>query len=304
MIPEPILLVDDEADLRSFLCEALTGDGYRVEEAPDAATALRLIAGQHFPVVLTDLNMPGGPTGFDLIQAVKAVDPRTLCVVITGYASMETAIQAVRFGAYDFVQKPFKLEEIEAVLDRALDHSSVLSQLQDYQAELENRVLARVQDLQDFHAEVLTLNDLLVASQRELREGPLLAPFLAHLRGRFHPAECLALLPAPDGAWQALDAQGVPAALPAQPLPPPAALEGPLEWADGPCPDGHLIPLRSGDLVLGALYLGFGERGPFQPEDKVFVLWRRQLEAALHGLRRTRDQVGAERSKARRARPA
>jgi FixJ family two-component response regulator len=294
MIPDPILLVDDEADLRANLKEALTLDGYQVEDAPDAASALALMGTRHYPVVLTDLNMPGGPNGFQLIEAVKAHDPLTLCVVITGFASMETAIQAVKYGAYDFVQKPFKLAEIEAVLDRALDHAAVLRQLTNYQTALEDRVMARVQELNQFHQEVLKLNDLLVASQRELTEGPILGPFLAHLRDRFSPSECLALLPTPADGWELPDAQ--PGAAPAA-LPPPSGLRAPMEcaWRDG-CPEGHLIPLRSGDLILGAICLGFQERNAFHPEDPGFVLWRRQLEAALHGLRRTRDQVGAERA--------
>jgi len=299
MSSEPILLVDDEADLRANLKEALTLDGYRVEDAPDAAAALKLMAERHFPVVLTDLNMPGGPNGFQLIEAVKALDPLTLCVVITGYASMETAIQAVKFGAYDFVQKPFKLAEIEAVLDRALDHAAVLRQLADYRNDLEDRVLARVQELNRFHEEVVRLNDLLVASQRELGEGPILEPFLAHLRARFAPSECLAVLPTPAGGWERHDPSGPRPWDAAAAVPPPSGLRAPVEWEwrEG-CPEGHLIPLRSGELLLGAIGIGFEERNSFNPEDPSFVLWRRQLEAALHGLRRTRDQVGAERSRA------
>ena len=294
MIAEPILLVDDEDDLRTNLKEALTWDGYCVEEASSVPAALALLATRHFPVVLTDLNMPGGPTGLDLIAAVKAHDPATLCVVFTGFASMETAIRAVKLGAYDFVQKPFKLAEIEAVLDRALEHASVLAQVRDYQKDLEGRVLARIQELQQFHEEVLKLNALLVASQQELEEVPLLGPFLAHLRARFHPDACLALLPSGDG-WRPLG--DVPPA--AHPLPPPSALLDPVEWgwAEG-IPEGHLVPLRCNDLLLGAIYLGFRERAPFHPDDPAFVLWRSQLEAALLGLRRTQDQVGRERSRA------
>ena len=295
MIPDPILLVDDEADLRANLKEALSLDGYQVEDAADANSALALMGDHHYPVVLTDLNMPGGPNGFQLIEALRASDPLTLCVVITGFASMETAIQAVKFGAYDFVQKPFKLAEIEAVLDRALDHAAVLRQLTDYQDDLEHRVLARVRELNQFHEEVLKLNDLLVASQRELSEGPILEPFLAHLRARFNPSECLALLPTPADGWASLDAR--PWA--ATGTPPPSGLHAPVEWEwRAGCPEGHLIPLRSGGLLLGALCLGFRERNAFHPDDPGFVLWRRQLEAALHGLRRTRDQVGLERSRA------
>jgi FixJ family two-component response regulator len=295
MIPDPILLVDDEADLRANLKEALTMDGYQVEDAADAASALALMAIRHYPVVLTDLNMPGGPNGFQLIEAVKAHDPLTLCVVITGFASMETAIQAVKYGAYDFVQKPFKLAEIEAVLDRALDHAAVLRQLTNYQNDLEDRVMARVQELNQFHQEVLKLNDLLVASQSELSEAPMLEPFLAHLRARFSPSECLALLPTAGDGWELPD-RSCPWDPPAG-FPSPSGLLDPMEceWRDG-CPEGHVIPLRSGGLLLGAVCLGFQERNAFHPEEPDFVLWRRQLEAALHGLWRTRDQVGAERA--------
>ena len=296
MMPDPVLLVDDETDLRMNLKEALTLDGYRVEDAADAAAALEILAGRHFPVVITDLNMPGGPSGFQLIEAVKALDPLTLCVVITGYASMETAIKAVKYGAYDFVQKPFKLEEIEAVLDRALDHASVLGQLRNYQQDLEARVLARMRELKEFHEVVLQLNDLLVDSQREMAEGPILERFLAHLQTRVEPAQCLALLPTPADGWEVQDAGRSRPWTPPDGFAPPAPskLRGHAGW-HGPNgrPEGCLVPLRSGELMLGAVYLEFRERNVFQTEDPAFVLWRRQLEAALHGLRRTRDLVGA-----------
>jgi len=303
MMTEPILLVDDEPDLRLNLQEALAQDGYRVETAPDAAGALALMESRHYAVLLTDLNMPGGPTGFELIEAARGHDPLTLCVVITGFASLDIAIQAVKCGAYDFLRKPFRLAELEAVLDRALAHAAVLVQLRDYQQELERRVVARVQDLRQFHEEVLKLNDLLVASQAELAEGPLCEPFLAHLQARFAPAVCLALLPTPADGWELLSGFGPWAGAEAlRPLPPPSSLSSPRDWPwSGDFPEGHLVPLRSGELVLGAVCLGFEERNAFHPEDPAFVLWRRQLEAALHGLRRTRDQVGAERSRALRA---
>ena len=301
MITDPILLVDDEPDLRLNLVEALTQDGYPVVGAEDVAHALALMAERPFPVVITDLNMPGGPTGFDLIQAIKASYPLTLCVVITGFASMETAIQAVKFGAFDFLQKPFRLAEIEAVLDRALEHATLLDQFRLYREDLEDRVLARVRELQEFHEEVLKLNDLLVASQRERSEEPVLEAFLAHLRTRFDPAVGLALLPAAADAWAPCCGFGAWTGVEAMaPLPPPSALAEPREWAwreDRPegRPEGHLIPLRSGGRVLGAICLGFEERNGFHPEDSAFVLWRRQLEAALYGLRRPRDPAGTGR---------
>jgi DNA-binding response OmpR family regulator len=297
MIRDPILLVDDEEDLRTFLKDALTHDGYRVDDAPDANTALAILARSHYPVVLTDLNMPGGPTGFDLISAVHARDPRTLCVVITGYASLETAIQAVKFGAYDFVQKPFRLAEIEAVLDRALDHAVVVGQLQDYQRDLEGRVLARARENQELVEEMERLNALLLASQGEVAEAPILRAFLGHLQDRWHPSGHMALLPAPEDAWELVASLG-PLGPRTLGLPPPSRLDEGREWAwEGGYPDGHLIPLRANGVLLGALFVGFEERSSFHPEAPAFLLWRRQLEAALHGLHRARSLVDAARAR-------
>lgn len=293
MIREPILLVDDEDDLRTFLKDALTQDGYLVDDAPDAGTALSILSRKHYPVVLTDLNMPGGPTGFDLIAAVQTKDPRTLCVVITGYASMEAAIRAVKFGAYDFVQKPFRLAEIEAVLDRALDHAVVVGQLQDYQRDLEGRVLARVQEIRDFHEEMERLNALLVASQGEVTEAPIFRAFLGHFQERFHPGGHMALLPAPGDAWTLVE-EGGPRGARTQGMPAPSRLGQGGEWTwEGGYPEGHLVPLRGNGTLLGALFVGFDERSSFHPEAPAFLLWLRQLEAALHGLHRARAMVDA-----------
>jgi FixJ family two-component response regulator len=291
MTMDPILLVDDEEDLRILLRDALRLDGFQVEDAPDALSALALMDTRHFPVILTDLNMPGGPTGFEFIQAVKARDPLTLCVVITGYASLESAIQAVKYGAYDFVQKPFKLGEIEAVLSRALDHATVVGQLADYQKDLEGRVLARVQELRDYQAEVLRLNDLLVASQDELEELPLLQPFLDHFCLRFSPLGHTVLLPTAADAWTvALHASARPWS--GEALPPPSALKAAEDWGcQKDLTEGTLIPLRRGELILGALHVAFPWRHSFNLEDQAFVFWRRQVEAALHGLARTRAHV-------------
>ena len=289
MTMEPILLVDDEEDLRLLLRDSLRMDGFQVEDAPDARTALALMDTRHFPVIITDLNMPGGPTGFDLIQAVKARDPLTLCVVITGYASIATAIQSVKFGAYDFVQKPFKLAEIEAVLGRAMDHAALQAQLEGYQKDLESRVLARVRDFREYQEEVLKLNDLLLAAQDEVEEQPILEPFLAHLGARFQPLRRVALLPREPDAWEPIfqDGGGI---LP--PFPAPSWLQEALEWGSvGGETEGYLIPLSRGGCLLAAVYLEFPWRSAFQLEDRIFVFWRRQAEAALYGLSRMRAHV-------------
>src|SRR5512145_3041317 len=272
MIPDPILIVDDEPELRIPLRDALVSDGYTVEDAPSVDAALALIERKHYPVILTDLHMPGGPSGLDLIAAVKGRDPRTLCVVITGYASLDVAVEAIKRGAYDFVQKPFKLLEIEAVLDRALEHARLLAQLEAYRRDLEERVVSRARNLKAFHQEVLALNELLMEAQCESDEKHLVAPFIRHLEACFAPDGYAILLPSGQG-WEVLLHKGTRAWAGSEDLPAPGTLARNLEWGwRGGYPDGHLIPLRMGDATLAALFLGFEKRSAFDPEDPSFVL--------------------------------
>lgn len=298
MIPDPILIVDDEPDLRIPLRDALLEDGYTVEDIDSAYAALELIDRKHYPVILTDLHMPGGPSGLDLIAAVKGRDPKALCVVITGYASLDVAVEAIKRGAYDFVQKPFKLVEIEAVLDRALEHARLLAQLDAYRKDLEERVVSRVKTLKSFHEDVMALNALLMDAQREVDEKRLMAPFIRYIEGRFNPDGYAVLVPR-ETAWEVLLREGRPPWDEVASLPSPKDLEGIVEWrwTDG-YPDGHLIPLRNGDMVLGALFLGFEKRSAFDPHDHGFVLLMAQMQAAFHGLCCARAYAASEVRKA------
>ena len=145
--PIPILIVDDEADLRNLLVEALADQGYAAEGAEGGYQALAKVRARHFPVIFTDLNMPGGLSGLELLRAIHDEDPRALGILMTGYATTESAIQALKRGAYDFIQKPFKLAEIEAGLGRALDHYRLLRENEEYQHNLERMVEARTQEI-------------------------------------------------------------------------------------------------------------------------------------------------------------
>ena len=145
--PIPILIVDDEPDLRDLLVEALQDQGYAAEGADGGAQALALVRQKHFPVVFTDLNMPGGLSGLELLRVIREEDPRTTGILMTGYATTESAIQALKRGAYDFIQKPFKLTEIEASLERALEHYRLLRENEEYQQNLERMVEARTQEI-------------------------------------------------------------------------------------------------------------------------------------------------------------
>ncbi|MBP1626895.1 MAG: Response regulator receiver domain protein [Holophagaceae bacterium] len=285
MLQDPILLVDDDPELLSALFQSLEADGYQVETADGAVAALEAVKRRHYPVILTDLNMPGGPNGLELILAVKARDPKVLCILFTGYASLDSAIQAVKCGAYDFIRKPFKVAELEAVLDRALDHAVLLRQLEGYQKDLESRVLARWQEQQAFHQEVLDLNAMLLETLDCTDARSILAPFLRFLNARFKPGACAVLEPLGIRSWGILEGTLPEGGL--QRLPAPEDLQqiGTYEH-----PESYLVPLRRGQCLMAALYLSFDSRSSFHPELAAFELWRKHVEAALFALHRLRAQ--------------
>lgn len=108
---EAILVVDDERVLRDNLCEFLRGAGYRVDSAADGLQAWAMLERDDYGVLLTDVRMPG-LDGIGLLQRVVAARPETRTLVMTAYASVETAVEALRLGAYDYVLKPLVFEEL------------------------------------------------------------------------------------------------------------------------------------------------------------------------------------------------
>lgn len=108
-----VLLVDDDEDMRATLADFISRMGAEVKTAADVPDAKRALSLESppFDLVLTDLKLPGG-NGLDVVKAAHARSMETLVTIITGYASLETAIEAVRLGAYDYITKPFSLDEI------------------------------------------------------------------------------------------------------------------------------------------------------------------------------------------------
>lgn len=270
-----------------------------MDEAENTISALAMIERRHYAVIVTDLHMPNGPSGLDLITAVKTKDPEALCVVITGYASLDVSIRAMKCGAYDFLQKPFKLKELEAMLDRALEHARVVAQFKSYQDNLETLVLERTRELQAFHQEVLSLNGLLLEAQGQLEERPLLEPFLHFLQGRFALDAFAFFMPGEDGVWLKILASGHRPWFSESVLPDVRELQEFREWTwPGGYPDGYLVPFHRQEQCLGLAYLGFEERNAFHPKDPSFLFWQLQVEAALHGLRCARNHAVFEVAKA------
>lgn len=114
-----ILVVDDDKNLTEILRDYLTNIGYSVEEANDGLEGLDKFRKGAFQLVLADLKMPR-MGGVELLKHIKQLDPQALVLILTGYGSIRSAVEAIRDGAYDYLTKPVKLQELEATIRRAL----------------------------------------------------------------------------------------------------------------------------------------------------------------------------------------
>lgn len=115
-----ILVVDDEEGYRKLLSWELGARGYRVVTASSGREALERVRAERFPLVICDIRMPG-MDGIEILEAVKKADLEAEVIMATGYATIETAVLAIKRGAYDFIQKPFLLDKLFALVDRAME---------------------------------------------------------------------------------------------------------------------------------------------------------------------------------------
>jgi two-component system response regulator AtoC len=126
---EKILIVDDEMLIRNFLSETLKRKGLDVVTAEGGLKALSLLKETPFDMVITDMKMPD-MTGIDVLRKVKEVAPNTLVVVITAFGSIENAVEAMRLGAFNYLIKPFSPDIIEAIIEKAKEHLSLVEENQ------------------------------------------------------------------------------------------------------------------------------------------------------------------------------
>ena len=121
-----ILVVDDEADIRELVSGILTDEGYAVRTAPDSASALSAIKARKPALVLLDIWMQGGGMdGLELLDLVKELDADLPVIMISGHGNIETAVSAIKRGAYEFLEKPFKSDRLLLVIERALETSQL-----------------------------------------------------------------------------------------------------------------------------------------------------------------------------------
>ncbi len=121
---EKILVVDDELSMREFLEIMLTKEGYRVQTAADGKKAIALAEREVFDLAIIDIRMPK-MDGIETLIRLKEISPETVTLMITAYASTDTAIRAMKQGAYDYITKPFKIEEIKMTIQKALEKKSL-----------------------------------------------------------------------------------------------------------------------------------------------------------------------------------
>ena len=154
-----ILVVDDEPSLRGVLVEFLTQQGYAVDQAASGEAALQMFSQAPYPLVLTDIRMPQGMNGIELLQNIKDIDPVCQVIIVTSNVSLDTAIAALRQGAYDYLTRPFEdIELVSAVVKRAGEKIRLVS---------ENQIL--IQELEKNNVELGRVNQLL--KQLAIRDG-------------------------------------------------------------------------------------------------------------------------------------
>jgi DNA-binding NtrC family response regulator len=121
---EKILIIDDEAFIRENVERVLRDDGYQVLAAGDGGSALELVAAEEIDLALLDLNL-GTENGIEVLKGLKALDPDLLVIVITGYGSVETAVEALQLGAFHYMKKPFKADALKLIVKLALQTNSL-----------------------------------------------------------------------------------------------------------------------------------------------------------------------------------
>jgi DNA-binding NtrC family response regulator len=133
-----ILVVDDDAAVRETLCVLLEGEGHRVTAAASGAEALEALGESPFQLMLTDLRMPG-MTGIELLKESGQRQPELLSIVLTAHGSVDTAVEAMRLGAYDYVGKPFSADDLVLTVERALEFTTLRHENRDLKRTLKGK---------------------------------------------------------------------------------------------------------------------------------------------------------------------
>jgi DNA-binding NtrC family response regulator len=159
---ENILIVDDEAFIRENLERILSEDGYRPFSTESGAEAVKKVSEEDVDLVLLDLNL-AGKSGLDILRELKEVDPEVLVIIITGYGTVESAVEALKMGAYDYMKKPFKADAIRLIVKLALETQSLRREVRHLRRDTKDK------DLLD-SADMVGSSPALLQVYRQIRE--------------------------------------------------------------------------------------------------------------------------------------
>ncbi len=123
-----ILVIEDEKNMREILKILLEGEGYEVSTARDGTEGLGWLNRDIFDLIITDIKMPG-VDGFQILKKAQEITPETFVIMITAFGTTESAIEAMKFGAYDYIHKPFKIDEIRLVVKNALEKRKLIGEV-------------------------------------------------------------------------------------------------------------------------------------------------------------------------------
>jgi two-component system response regulator HydG len=196
--PATLLVADDDPGLRESLERTLTREGYKVVLASDGRAALERVQAGGVDLIVTDLRMPG-LTGLELLRAAKAIMPDVDVILLTAFGTVEEAVKAMKDGAYDFLTKPFRREQLIKLVDKALERRDLIEQNRALKKQLEDirakgqmigaspsfrRMLTLVEQVADSSATILIQGESgtgkeLVARTIHERSGRRAGPFVA-----------------------------------------------------------------------------------------------------------------------------
>ncbi|MHC4184057.1 MAG: sigma-54-dependent transcriptional regulator, partial [Planctomycetota bacterium] len=133
---DKILVVDDDSLSRDYLSEALSGNDYEVESASDGHKAIKMVGNCNYDVVFLDMKMPG-IGGLDVLEKIKKISKETIVIMVTAYGSIESAVAAMKNGAYDYIIKPFSLDQIEILLKRIQERQTLINENKYWRSRLD-----------------------------------------------------------------------------------------------------------------------------------------------------------------------
>jgi DNA-binding NtrC family response regulator len=167
---EKILIIEDEEHLRDNLGFLLTDEGYHVVTAEDGEEGIQCLVQEPFDLVITDIMM-GNVSGFAVLEYVVTHRLDALVIFITGFASTESAIAALRQGVYDYIAKPFDIDMLLIAVKRALEKVRLQREIKTYMQELEQRVADRTKELEETNSRLNRSLEELRATQERLMQS-------------------------------------------------------------------------------------------------------------------------------------